>query len=520
VGVVRIGGGEHGPRALERPLLLALALAAPVLCLGQEAGSTGVGTSTPGSSAPAATAPATIAPAAGAPAAVLPGAGLPGSPVAVPGLTGAGVTGLTQVPTDYTNYGASAGLGESDNVNFSSTHPKSQTLSEANLFFDLIRSGSRLDLNAVGNFSDIDYLEGAYSNQVLGRFDGLANVTLWEHHLRWLVRDDYGDSQIDVLQTLTPVNLQRLNVFSTGPDLTLEPTLQSFVELQGLYSRNTWQDDPFNGNTETGTATVGHQFSPASSVSLVGQIQQEQFDNTTANTNYQVREYYAHYALKGARSSIDLQGGVGQANDSGSWSSSPLVRLALTRNVSPYSSVSLLGGREYSNATAGFASLASGVSGGVPVGNATQTSENALRTYGDLTWGFQRQRTSINLLGEWERSTYEVQSKYNFTLADVALNLGRQLAPRLSANLMATVDRGQYGNQGFTNNYGTASAGLVYRPGTWVVIYGRYDHQFQRSSGLTRGLGYDENRIIVMIGYYPHSSGTGLPQQMGGSGFY
>lgn len=504
-------GGRDRPWALDGVLLLALGVAAPALCLGQEAGSTGVGASTPAPSTPA----AATAPAGGAPIEIVPGASLPGT--AIPGLLS---TGLTQTPMDYTNYGVSAGLGESDNVNLSSTDRKAQTLAATNLFFDLIRSGSRLDLNAMGNFSDTDYLEGAYGNQVLGRFDGIANATLWENHLKWLVRDDYGDSQINVLQSMTPTNLQRMNVFSTGPDLTLQPTLQSFVELQGLYSRNTWQDDPFNGNTETGTLTVGREISAASSLSLVGQLQQERFDNTSVNSDYQVREYYGRYLARGARTALDLQGGVAQANDTGSWTSSPLVRFSLTRNVSPFSTVSASGGREYSNAMGGFASLASGVTGGIPIGPATQTTANALRTYGDLTWTFQRQRTSINVLGNWERNEYDTESKFDSTLTNITLSLGRQLTPRLSANLMATLDRAQYASQGFTNNYGTAGAGLVYRPGTWVVIYGRYDHQFQRDSGLTRDLGYDENRIFVMIGYYPHSSGTGLPQEMRGGGIY
>ncbi len=493
---------------------MALALAAPAICFGQEAGSTGAGTSTPASSTPVASAPA-----AGAPVAVLPGgASLPGSAVMIPGLMGG--TGLTPMPAEYTNYGVSAGLGESDNVNFSATDPKAQTLTATNLFFDLIRSGSRLDVSAVGNFSDIDYLEGAYSNQVLGRFDGGANVSLWEHHLTWLVRDDYGDSQVNVLQSLTPVNLQRMNIFSTGPNLTLEPTLSSFVELQGVYSRNTWQDSPFSGNTETGTFTVGRHLSPASSLSLVGQVAQQSFDDTSVNRNYQIREYYGHYDFKGPRTAIDLQGGVAQANDVGSWTSSPLVRLTVTRNVSRSSTVSLSGGRDYTNAMGNFASLDSGVTGGIPISAATQTTGNALRTYGNVSWGYQRVRTGIDFIGGWARQNYDVQSKYNFTLADVGLILKRQLTQRISANITTTVDRGQYGNQGFTNNYGTAGAGLIYRPGTWVVIYGRYDHQFRTSSGLTRDLSYDENRIFVMVGYYPHSSGTGLPSQMGGSGLY
>lgn len=502
--------GHSKRRVVERSVLLTFVLAVPVLCLGQEAGAGGGGT-------PAnANAPATTTPGTGVPAAELPGAVLPGAVLPTQGL---GATGSNPLPADYTNYGVSAGIGESDNINFSSNDRKSQTLSAANLFFDLIRSGSRLDLNMVGNFSDTDYLEGAYSNQVLGRFDGIANATLWEHHLTWLVRDEYGDSQIDVLQSLTPVNLQRLNVFTTGPDLTLQPSLSSFVDLQGLYSRNTWQDSPFSGNTETGTLTVGHQFTPLSSISLVGQVQEERFDDTSVNRNYQVREYYGRYALKGARTAIDLQAGVDQADDTGSWSSSPLLRASLTRNVSPFSTVSLSAGRDYTNAMGSFASLAGGVGGGIPIGAAAQTTGNALRTYGNATWTFQRLRTSINVVGGWERDAYDVNSQFNVNRTDIDLNLARQIAPRLSASLMASLDRWQYSGQGFTQTFGTAGAGLVYRPGEWVVLYGRYDHQFRHSSGTAQGLGYDENRIFIMIGYYPHSSRTGLPtENMGGGG--
>jgi hypothetical protein len=498
--------------AQARALLLALALAAPALCLAQQTGST-----TPSSSAPA-----TSAPTAGAPAAELPGAGLPSAILPIPGLTGAGATGLTPMPSEYTSYGASAGVGESDNVKLSSINPTAQTLTAASLFFDLIRSGSRLALNAAGNFSDIDYLQHAYSNQVLGRFDGLGNLTLWPHHLTWLVRDDYGDQQLNPLQSLNPLNLQRVNIFATGPSLMLQPTLASFVDLQGLYLRNTWQDSPFSGNTEIGTATVGHQFSPASSLSLVGQVEQERFDNTSLNRDYQVREYYGRYDVTGARTAIDLQGGVSQATDTGSLKSTPLVRFRVSRNLSPFSSISLSGGRNYTTPTGNFASLATGVTGGIPVGAPAQISGSALRTYGDASWGFHLARTTIDLLGGWESNAYDVNSKYNYDLADVGLNLGRRLTPRLSANITASVDRDRYGNQGFTDNYGTAGGGLVYRIGPRVVIYGRYDHQFRRSSGVTQGLGYDENRVFIMVGYYPHSSGTvpggGMGGGMGGAG--
>lgn len=508
-------GGLRRWVSVGRSLLLALALAAPVFCMAQASGTRQSG----GSTTPTSQTPVTSAPAAGLPAGEVPGAALPGALMPIPGLTGAAATGLGPAPAEYASYGAAAGIGVTDNVNLSASGGKSQTLAAANVFFDLIHTASRLELSALGNFSDINYLEHAYTNQLLGRFDGIANLKLWPHHLKWLVRDDYGDQQTNVLQAFTPANLQRVNIFSTGPDLTLQPTLTSYIELQGLYSRMSYQDSPFDGQIATGSFTAGHDLSESSSISLVGQVQQLKFDNTIVNRNYQIREYYARYRLRGARTAIDLQGGMAQSDDTGSWKSTPLVRLSLTRNVSPFSTVSLAGGREYTNDMANFASLSSTVSGGIPIGAGTQTTGSALRTYGNASWGFHRARTTLDLIGAWAREAYDRQPIYDVDRANIGMTVGRKLNPLLSAYITATVDRQRYVNQGFTDNFGTASGGIVYRPGAWVVIYGRYDHQFRRTSGEpAKGLGYDENRIFLMIGYYPHSSGTETPGEPGGGG--
>jgi len=452
------------------------------------------------------------------PAAELPGAALPGEPLRSSFLTG--ITGLAQPPGEYLRYGAAAGLGASDNVNFSATRPKSQTLAAANLFFDLLRTGSRLTVSALGNFSDINYLEHAYSNEVLGRFDGVATATLWQNHLEWLAREAYGDTQVNALEAMTPANLERTNVFSTGPDLTLTPTLSSYFDLRALYSRSSYQRSPFDAQAETGSAEVGHHFSPVSTISLTALVEQLTFDNTMVNRNYQRREYYGHYSLQGARTAIDLQAGVTQANDVGSWRTSPLARLSLSRDVSAYSTVTLGGGREYADAIGSFTNLTAIGGGSIPIAPVAQTTANALHTYGSLDWSFHRLRTSVGLSGRWERSTYQLQPQYNVTRADIGLTLDRHLTPALSGNIMATVSRGEYFNQGFTDKSGRLGAGLVYRLARWAVIYGRYDHQFRRPSGqVAQGLSFDENRVFIMIGYYPHSPGAESPGRIPGTGF-
>ena len=499
---------------IARFLATALALAAPALAWGQTAAPQG---------APASIPPVQAVPGVGSAGAELPGASLPGE-----SLPGESPLELGAEPAELTRYGIAAGIGETDNVNLSSIDPKSQTIAAVDADFDIKRTGSRLDASGIGNFTDLDYLQGAYGNQVLGRFDGLADAKLWADHLKWVVADDYGEQQTDPFATITPVNLQRVNVFSTGPDLTLRPGSATFVDLDARYSQITYQSSPFDGHNLTGLVEFGRDLSPLSSLSLAVQVEELRFDNTTVNTDYDRREAYAHYLIHGARTSIDAQLGVTQANDVGSkWKSGPLARLTLTRRISPFQVVTLAGGREYTDAGGSFSTLQSGAAGGIAVAPVSQTTANSQRTYGSAGWFFSRQRTTVGLTGGWERDAYDLQSLYNVTREDIGLSLTRSLTPKLSADISASADRYDYSQQGFADKFGTAGAGLVYRPGSWIIVYARYDHEFRRTSGipsaLIGGTGYDENRVFVMIGYRPHSEdmeeggGMGMGGESGGA---
>lgn len=472
-----------------RSVIAALALAAPALALAQTAAPQN----------PAEAPPVQAVPGVGSAGATLPGAMMPAE----------GTSDLAPEPAEFTRYGVAAGVGETDNVNLATTDPKSQTIAAANLDFGVKRTGSRIDATAFGNFTDLYYLEGAYSNQVLGRFDGLALAKLWPEHLNWMIGDSYGEEQTDPFSAITPLSLQRVNVFETGPQLKLHPSDATFVDVDAGYSRITYQRSPFDGHDFLGSFEAGRELSPLSKLSLVVEAESLRFDNTALNTNYDRRQAYAHYLIDGARTSIDAQLGATQANDVGSWKTSPLVRLMLTRKLSPFSVVTVTGGREYTDSGGSFSNLTAGAAGGILVAPSTQTTANYRRDYGSAGWRFVRLRTTIGLTADWEKDTHDLQSIYDARREDLAVDLGRSITPQLFANITGSINRYEYVNQGFTDKFGIIGAGVAYQAGRWVVIYGRYDHAFRRSSGVANplfgGSQYDENRVFIMIGYRPHT---------------
>src|SRR6202012_4223200 len=91
--------------------------------------------------------------------------------------------------TELLTYGVDAGVGETDNVTLVPHDKVDQTLAIADVDFALTERTRRLDVSAKGDFSYLDYLQGAYSNQLIGRFDGTGKVALVPERLSWTVQD-------------------------------------------------------------------------------------------------------------------------------------------------------------------------------------------------------------------------------------------------------------------------------------------------------------------------------------------
>ena len=94
-------------------------------------------------------------------------------------------------------------------------------------------------MDAKGNFSDLDYLQNAYGNQFIGRFDGRADVALIPERVIWVLTESFGQAQIDPFVAVVPTNLENINYVSTGPDATLRLGPTVFLDLRARYSKAT-----------------------------------------------------------------------------------------------------------------------------------------------------------------------------------------------------------------------------------------------------------------------------------------
>jgi len=413
-------------------------------------------------------------------------------------------------------YGADVGIGETDNVTLVQNDKVSQTLALADVDFNLKDQTRRFDVDATGMFTDIDYLQNAYGNQLIGRFDGKADVALIPERLTWALTESFGQAQIDPFVANTPTNLQDINYVATGPDATfrLGPTV--FLDLSARYARATYQSDPFDNSTAHGSAGLGLALSAQSSVSIDGSFDRVYFDNTIVNTNFDRSSVYGHYELQGARTDFAANLGATKVDQGADSYTVPSLKLQLSRKLSSVSTLKFSVGRDITDGNSAFASLQSGAMGGIVTSPAILSPTNYTVTYGSVDWEYVRNRTTIGVSGTWEKDVFGGSSLLNMTRSEAEFRLERKLSSFLTAQLVGRLYRTEYPNSDFSDTDGLVGTALIYHAGRGLEIKLRYDHSSRAVSGVGiapsivavpgANTGYSENRAFLTIGYRPRTS--------------
>lgn len=463
------------------------------------------------------------------------------------GLFGSSDASNAERAAPYT-YGIDAGIGETDNVTLAPTNRISQTI--ATLDADLsVNERSRLfDVTAAGNFSYLDYLQNAYGNQLLGRFDGQADAAIIPGRLVWVLRDDFGQAALDAYTPLTPNNIENINYVTTGPDLRLRLGGVDFIDVSARYARAQYQTSPFNSNRLLGNVALGRDVSAGASISLNASTERVLFDNTVLNTDFERSSGYGRYELHGSRTdfvgelgaTVVSQSGNSQAllpagtvepapagpapgpagsvpglpgystQTGGSGSvSGPLAKLELSRAISPSSKIVIRAGRDLVDASSSFSSQSTGAAGINPITPAAQTSESYRTTYASVGWQYKRSRTTLAVTARWEQDVYPGLSTLDVRLPGADIRVERRLTRVFTLQLVDSWYKSNYPHaslspevNGSTDTANNILGGsLICRLGRGLEIRLRAEHDtYSVSNGNT---GYHETRGFLTVGYRP-----------------
>jgi len=426
-----------------------------------------------------------------------------------------------QQPANRNYLFVTGGLGQTDNVALTPSG-QSQTLASVGGAVDAARQGAVFNGFLQGQLDYLYYVQHAYSGQFLGRLDGEGSWALVPDRIKWVLQNDFGNAQVDALSAPNRSNMQAVNVLSTGPDFLLRPSQTMYLQLGARYQSSVWQTSPYNSQRVLASAAIGEELSLASNVSLNANATSIRFqDPTVLNPNYDRRKFYLHYDVRGVRTSLALDLGVAMVNETGKWQSALLAQLALTRDLSPFQSVFLSAGQQYTDASDSFAGMTGGAAGYTILAPAAGSGGNYLNQFVTGGWNYKRGRSSFGLSGHWDRNTYTIEATpqqladFINTGAATPLNVERWsvqgraervLTPRISGDIHVAYTHEDYWTVGYLDHTVLAGVALAYTVNSKLQYRLRYEHNLRTveavpESGTRVAPGYTENIIFLNVFY-------------------
>jgi hypothetical protein len=417
------------------------------------------------------------------------------------------------------NYGIDAGVSETDNVTLAHEDKIGQTIAVADLDFDYVEKSGRLDADAVGKFSYLDYLQNAYHRELLGRFDGSADLALIPQRLNWVLQDDFGKAAIDPFTPTIPTNVENINYVSTGPDLHLRLSGASFVDASARVAETHFETTPSNNIRVIASLAWGVKLSPLSSISMNVDSERVLFANKILNTNFDLTNVFVRYELQGARTDLSAELGDTVVDESGKSTSGGLAKFNFSRKVSTAARIVLTLGRDSTDASASFAGIEPGATGSVGTAAAPTGSSSYSRIYGSVGWEYQRNRTTLAFSGRWEKDDYASESALNHTITTGEVRLQRQLREAFTVQIMGRLFKSDYGNVNLPASSGSPDtqtsaigAGLEWQPGRTLDLKVAIERTGYTTAPYDTG--YQENRVLLTVGYRPRrdmpTGGIGL----------
>lgn len=421
--------------------------------------------------------------------------------------------GWTVTHAETFAYGVDAGVGETDNIGLAHDNKVSQTIAITDVDFDYVETGKRLDVSALGKFSYLDYLQNAYGSQLVGRFDGNAELALVPQQLTWDFQDDYGQAALDPFTPTTPNNLENINYVATGPNLHLRLNGSSFVDASARVAETHYETSPFSNTRGIGSLAWGLKLSALSSVSINVASERVMFENTALNPDFDITNVFVRYEVQAARTQLSADLGDTVVGESGKSTSGALAKVSLVRKLSAAARISFTVGRDTTDASGSFSGIQPGATGSIGAAAAPNVSQSYSRDYGSVGWEYQRNRTILALSGYWEKDDYASDAAFNRTMTTGELRLSRQLRQAFTVQITGRLYKTNYANVDLPAASGSPetqtsslNAALEWRHGRGLVLKLALEHSSYATS--PSGTGYKENRVFLTVGYRPYRGAT------------
>jgi len=204
------------------------------------------------------------------------------------------------------DYAIEAGGAHTNNINRDVEDGLDETAAIVGLDLDLTADTRRINSTIALDIERRIYTKDTNEDETLGSFTGSIDFTLVENFLDWQVQDTFGQVLNDVFAPDNPQNREDVNVFTTGPVMSLGLGANNQVSLSALYRDVSFEDSPQNNDGVTGRLSLIRNISRNRNLSINITNGTVNFDREI-DTDFDRRSATVAFSSQTSRSSLSVE---------------------------------------------------------------------------------------------------------------------------------------------------------------------------------------------------------------------
>jgi hypothetical protein len=344
------------------------------------------------------------------------------------------------------------------------------------------------------------YSAGPFESELRARVEALAQRTLVRDRLTWTIQDSLDTVPQDSLAPDTPDNQERVNRFSTGPDLTLRITGRQSLGAQYRFESDDFEISDLSNTRNVGEVYISHRISGPSRFLLRYRYSDVSYDTEFSASNYTGDSLTA--ALEGHLDSLStyaIEAGTSRyMPDTGDELQEPVGSVQLHRQITPDNALSVFANVELqdSTRTAESATFAEGTLGSSGINAGVPDISYSKRA--DIEYEMRRGFAHL-LLTAYARQEDFLSSDLDVEGSGGGLDFGYELTPTLTAYAGGEFSTSDYELLPRKDRDTRATAGVERRfQRRWYVDLS-YTHDRRESTDPLET--YSENTYEITISY-------------------
>ncbi len=209
----------------------------------------------------------------------------------------------------------SIGLGVeyTDNSRLTSNNEEDDFIVSGNLGAAIKEDGGPVSVNASTSLTYKNYTDNTFGDKYYFNLSGEAGWEIIKDYVTWEVEDYFSQQLVDSIEGGTPGNLQNVNVFTTGPVITLPLSARHSFNINPRFSKYYFED---SADSRQLSLFGGWQYKwyPQTNVSLNAGVNKIKYDNDEDNPDFTSTNLHAVFSGKQARTTYSLGLGTTRVN--------------------------------------------------------------------------------------------------------------------------------------------------------------------------------------------------------------